>query len=80
MRALLALPLIGYAIAAAADGAAQTPDAEALFAATRDYTVEVHGNIHAAFDEDSAGAGTGTGFLVDGERGWILTNAHVAGH
>lgn len=79
MRIFLVSTLL-LASSAEAQVRGPAPGAEALFAAARGYTVEVHGSIPAAFDEDSAGAGTGTGFLIDADRGWILTNAHVAGH
>jgi serine protease Do len=58
---------------------AQVGNTEAIFAEARQWTVEVSTNIDAAFNEDIGGSGTGTGFLVDAARGWIVTNAHVAG-
>lgn len=54
--------------------------AEVLFAEARQWTVEISSSIGPAFNEDESGAGTGTGFLVDAARGWVLTNAHVAGY
>jgi S1-C subfamily serine protease len=60
--------------------AAPALTAEAIFASARDWTVEIEGDVVAPFAEDSSGPGTGTGFLVDAARGWVLTNAHVAGH
>jgi serine protease Do len=71
------------AVIAATPGVAQAEvgsGAEAIFADARQWTVEVSTNIDAAFNEDVGGAGKGTGFLVDANRGWIITNAHVAGH
>ena len=62
-------------IAAPAPGSA-----EAIFAEARQWTVEITSSIGPAFNEDESGASSGTGFVVDAARGWILTNAHVAGH
>ena len=31
------------------------------------------------FDGDRKGSGLGAGFVVDADRGWIMTNAHVVG-
>ena len=45
-----------------------------------DYTVRVKSTTQYAFVEDEAGTGNGAGFLIDKERGWILTNAHVSGY
>jgi len=44
-----------------------------------DYSVRVKSTIKHSFFEDEAGTHKGAGFLVDRERGWILTNAHVSG-
>jgi S1-C subfamily serine protease len=30
-------------------------------------------------DDEASGRWTGSGFLIDRENGWIVTNAHVAG-
>ena len=43
------------------------------------FTVKTMTAIEYAFGSESKGAFRGSGFLVDRERGWILTNAHVAG-
>lgn len=42
--------------------------------------MEITSSIGPAFNEDESGASSGTGFVVNAARGWILTNAHVAGH
>ena len=55
-------------------------DAEAMFAEANDYTVRIDVTITTAFAEDSKGSGHGAGFLVDRERRWVMTNAHVAGY
>ena len=44
------------------------------------YTVEITSQIKTPFREDSEGMYSGAGFLVDKERGWIVTNAHVASY
>jgi S1-C subfamily serine protease len=62
------------------DSLARTPEsAEAVFQATRAYTVRIRTQIAAPFIEDEQGAFEGAGFLVDAGRGWIVTNAHVVG-
>jgi S1-C subfamily serine protease len=55
-------------------------DAEAAFRQARAYTVRIRTRVETPFLEDERGAWDGAGFLVDAERGWIVTNAHVAGH
>ena len=44
------------------------------------YTVEITSQIEIPFSEDYQGIYSGAGFLVDKERGWIVTNAHVASY
>ena len=51
---------------------------EAMFREARGYTVRVRVRVENAFLGDEAGAWSGAGFLVDAERGWLVTNAHVA--
>ena len=53
-------------------------DAETVFAAANQYTVRIDVTINTAFSEDARGAGHGAGFMVDRERRWVMTNAHVA--
>lgn len=43
------------------------------------YAVRVKASIGYPFAEDEAGTFNGAGFLLDKERGWFLTNAHVSG-
>jgi len=50
---------------------------EAVFQAANQYTVKISTMVKMPFDDDTKGSFTGTGFLVDAGRGWILTNAHV---
>jgi len=43
------------------------------------YAVRVKASIGYPFAEDYAGTFNGAGFLIDKEKGWFLTNAHVSG-
>jgi S1-C subfamily serine protease len=70
------LLVAGLPIAAAA---LAQDDAAATFRRAREYTVRVKTQITEPFVEDERGSFEGAGFLVDAERGWILTNAHVVG-
>lgn len=58
--------------------AAPAPSPEAVLAEASRYTVKVQVLNEIALNQDEAGSGSGTGFLIDRQRGWILTNAHVA--
>jgi S1-C subfamily serine protease len=42
------------------------------------YTVKVRASVNWPIPPETFGTGQGTGFIVDKERGWIVTNAHVA--
>ena len=44
------------------------------------YAVRIKSTVRYAFAEEEAGTSNGAGFLVDRAKGWILTNAHVAGY
>jgi S1-C subfamily serine protease len=52
---------------------------EGIFDSAESYTVRVSTRIEKALGDDSAGVFNGTGFVVDADRGWILTNKHVVG-
>ena len=52
---------------------------ETFFKDAIKYTVKVRTMIEIPFSGEEAGSFEGTGFVVDADRGWILTNAHVAG-
>jgi serine protease Do len=43
------------------------------------FTAKIITAISFPFEQESKGTVLGAGFLADRERGWILTNAHVAG-
>jgi S1-C subfamily serine protease len=53
--------------------------AEAVFREARAYTVRIQTRVETPFIEDGRGSASGAGFLVDAERRWIVTNAHVVG-
>ena len=42
------------------------------------YTVKISAAVAIPFGDETKGAGFGSGFVIDRERGWIVTNAHVA--
>ena len=58
---------------------AHAKSAEDVFEAARDYTVQIRTAINLPFAGDKRMSSIGAGFLVDAERGWIMTNAHVVG-
>lgn len=57
---------------------AKTPTADEVLEQANHYTVKIKRVANIGFNEDEGGSAHATGFLVDKERGWILTNAHVA--
>lgn len=65
---ILVAPITAYA--------ASTP--EQILADAARYTVKIQVQNEIAFNQDEGGASSGTGFLIDRQRGWLLTNAHVA--
>jgi serine protease Do len=44
------------------------------------YTVQIRTTIDMPFSGDYRSSSMGAGFVVDAERGWVMTNAHVAAH
>jgi len=54
------------------------PSPEQVLADATRYTVKVQVLNDIALNRDESGARSGTGFLIDRKRGWVLTNAHVA--
>ncbi len=77
---LLAVALAGPGAWVAAAPARAENGVEPIFAAARSYTAYVRTRIARPYIEDEPGASIGAAFLVDRERGWLLTNAHVTGH
>jgi S1-C subfamily serine protease len=71
-RGLLLFTMLGLAGAPALAG-----DEEA-FDVAKHYTVKVRAQVELPFFGDHKGTYHGAGFVVDAQRGWILTNAHVA--
>lgn len=58
---------------------AQTPPTpEQVLAEASSYTVKIQVQNEIALNQDQPGSASGTGFLIHRERGWLLTNAHVA--
>lgn len=53
------------------------PSPEQVLADAARYTVKVQVLNDIALNRDESGARSGTGFLIDRKRGWVLTNAHV---
>ncbi len=72
MKALL--PFLAALLPAVADAG----DAEAIFADAAEYTLRVDVTVRIPFVEDQRGAHFGAAFIVDSERRWAITNAHVA--
>ncbi len=52
-------------------------DDEDVFKEALKYTVKVETRVDTPFFEDQKGSFNAAGFLVDAERRWIMTNAHV---
>ena len=69
-------PLVGAIWVSTLAGHAFANDV--IEAASR-YTVKITTAVDYSFGNEKKGTWRGSGFLVDRERGWILTNAHVAG-
>ena len=51
---------------------------EDIFGRAVFYTVQIKAAVPVPFEGEEQGAWSGAGFLVDRQRGWIMTNAHVA--
>ena len=49
-----------------------------MLEAAAGYTVKIKRASGIGLNEDSGNSAHATGFLVDKQRGWVLTNAHVA--
>ena len=71
LLALLALCVIFSSPAYATIG-------EDIFKQAPVYTVQIRTVVEMPFSEDKRSSALGAGFVVDAERGWIMTNAHVA--
>lgn len=73
------LPAIALFVSALAPLPSQAMFGEDPFAQALKYTVEIKSTIRWPLMEEKKGTAKGAGFLVDRQRGWIMTNAHVAG-
>jgi S1-C subfamily serine protease len=72
-------PAIGFLITFSAMFPAQAePSPEEVLAEAARYTVKIQVQNEIALNQDDPGSRSGTGFLIDRKRGWLLTNAHVA--
>lgn len=58
--------------------ATPAPTPEQILADASRYTVKIQVLTEIGLNQDAGGAASGTGFLIDKKRGWLLTNAHVA--
>lgn len=65
--------------AAQADAAPPSFDLNTVALASLPAVVSIKVNRVRAFDTINAGSIQGTGFVVDAERGYIMTNRHIAG-
>lgn len=75
MKRSIFLPLAALALMGASS---PIPTSEEILASAQHYTVKIQVQNEIALNQDEAGSASGTGFLIDGKRGWLLTNAHVA--
>ena len=77
-RSCLMIFTVAVQLAATLGAAAQTgPDLAGMLGQAQRFTVKVRGTVVWPFAPEQAGTGSGTGFIIDREKGWILTNAHV---
>src|SRR5215470_818874 len=78
-RLRLVLLAVAVAIATTTPAAAQFgPDLGSMLEQAQRFTVKVRGTTLWPYAPEQMGTGLGTGFIIDREKGWILTNAHVA--
>lgn len=68
---------IALLITIAATGTLQAQAKDVITDAAK-YTVQVSTSTEFAFGRELKGTSRGAGLLIDRDRGWILTNAHVA--
>ena len=62
---------------AAAFGAPAADNSETIFNQALSYTVQIRTAVATPLEGDLKGTQRGAGFMVDAERGWVMTNAHV---
>ena len=68
---------VALAIAAGSTAAADADRGEQIFRKALGYTVQIKSSVSVPFAGDAKGSSLGAGFVIDAQRGWILTNAHV---
>jgi S1-C subfamily serine protease len=56
---------------------AAADNSEEIFKGALGYTVQIKTAVPVPFEHDKKGSSRGAGFLVDAQRGWVMTNAHV---
>lgn len=71
---LCSLNMVFFAIGTPSQG----KEPEEILSDAERYTVEVEVTNRVGLHLDEGGDTSGTGFLIDKDRGWIITNAHVA--
>ncbi len=76
LNVFLQVLILIFTIGAAAQAAQSTTD-KSTFAEAAKYTVKLKARTRYPFYDDEIGSLRGAGFLVDKERGWVVTNAHV---
>ncbi|MCC6533980.1 MAG: trypsin-like peptidase domain-containing protein [Burkholderiales bacterium] len=64
-------------LAPAAGAATLVDRGEEIFRKALAYTVQIKNSVSVPFAGDAKGSSLGAGFVIDAQRGWILTNAHV---
>lgn len=74
----LILACAPLAFSGSALGRTQPLAPEEVLANAAQYTVKINVQTTTGLNADETGEHSGTGFLIDRERGWFLTNAHVA--
>ncbi len=58
--------------------AAEIKSENSYLAIAEGYTVKIRASVKYPPMKDNKGSHSGAGFLIDAERGWIATNAHVS--
>jgi S1-C subfamily serine protease len=58
--------------------AAEVKSKNSYLAKAEGYTVKIRASVKYPPMKDNKGSYSGAGFLIDAERGWIATNAHVS--
>ncbi len=58
--------------------AGENSSKDSYLAKAEGYTVKIRTSVNYPTLRDNKGSFTGAGFLIDAEKGWIATNAHVS--